>query len=90
VLLAPCLLLCVHGLGLLASSVRRVGNGDDASSHDLATARKENHDLATARRKNAGKNMWVHNFGFLEVNYGELSKMSFFSLSHTNLRVAKL
>jgi hypothetical protein len=51
VLPAPCLLLCVHGLGLLASSVWRAGNGDDASSHDLATTRKENRNLATARKE---------------------------------------
>jgi hypothetical protein len=56
VLPAPCLLLCVHGLGLLASSVRRAGNGDDASSPDLATTRKQNHSLATARNeKTRGK-----------------------------------
>jgi hypothetical protein len=32
----------------------------------------------------------VHNFGFLEVNYGELLKMGSFFLFHTNLGVAKL
>jgi len=64
---APCMLLCVHGLGLLASSVRRAGNGDDASSRDLATTRKENRDLVTARKeKTRGKNVWVHNFSFLK------------------------
>jgi hypothetical protein len=67
VLPAPCLLLCVHGLGLLASSVR-------------ATARKE---------KTQEKNVWIHNFGFFEVNYGELLKMGSFFLSYT-LRVVKL
>jgi hypothetical protein len=90
VLLAPCLLLCVHGLGLLASSVRRAGNGDDGSSRDLATTRKENRDLVTARKEKSGKKHVGPQFWFFEVNYGELLEMSFFFLSLTNLGVAKL
>jgi hypothetical protein len=65
-MLLMCFLLPAYFCACMTLACWRAGNGDDASSRDLATARKENRDLATARKeKPRGKNVWVHNFVFL-------------------------